>query len=111
MQIFSNGEFEIIYPSRSVWNDNPYYILDVKWSDENHKNAAKLFQDFLLSKVAQEEARDKYLFRPANIDVPILGNGSAFDGLKDTVQIDVPTISRPKAEVLEQLIQVWERNQ
>lgn len=105
------GQLQVIYPSRSVWNDNPYYILDVKWSNDTHKNAAKLFQDFLLSKVAQEKARDSYLFRPANIDVPILGDGSAFDKLKDTVQIDVAAISRPKADVLEQLIQIWERNQ
>jgi ABC-type Fe3+ transport system substrate-binding protein len=105
------GEIKVIYPSRSVWNDNPYYILDVNWSSNQHKNAAKLFQDFLLSKAAQIEARDKYLFRPANIDVPILGDGSMFDALKDQIQIDVATITRPKAEILQQLIQIWERNQ
>lgn len=105
------GEIEIVYPTRSVWNDNPYYILNVPWSTLEQKNAARLFQQFLLSEKAQKEARDKYLFRPANVDVAILGDGSAFDKVKDIVQIDVPTIRRPKGEVLEQLIQIWKRNQ
>ena len=104
------GKIQVIYPTRSVWNDNPYYILDVPWSTQAHKDAAKLFQDFLLSATAQKEARDKYLFRPANVDIPILESGSAFSNLQDIVKIDVNTIKRPKAKVLKLLIQTWERN-
>jgi ABC-type Fe3+ transport system substrate-binding protein len=104
------GKLKMVYPSRSVWNDNPYYILDVPWTTDEHKNAAKLFQDFLLSEKAQKVARDEYLFRPANVDVPIIGEGSAFDKLQNVVKINVPTIQRPSAEVLKQLIQIWERN-
>ena len=105
------GKIKVIYPTRTVWNENPYYILNVPWSDQDHQNAARLFQDFLLSPEAQKVARDQYLFRPANVDVPIVGGGSAFDRLQDIVKIDVPSIKRPKGEVLEQLIQVWKRTQ
>ena len=106
------GKIKMVYPTRSVWNDNPYYILDVPWSTEVHHNAAKLFQDFLLSKPAQLVARDQYLFRPANLDVPILDEKSKFTDLikKGVVKVDVATISRPKAEALEQLLVIWKRN-
>jgi ABC-type Fe3+ transport system substrate-binding protein len=106
------GKIKMVYPTRSVWNDNPYYILDVPWSTDAHHNAAKLFQDFLLSKPAQVVARDEYLFRPANLDVPILDETSKFSELikKGIVKVDVATITRPKAEVLEQLLVIWKRN-
>jgi ABC-type Fe3+ transport system substrate-binding protein len=105
------GKIKVIYPTRSVWNDNPYYILDTPWSSDDHKTAAQLFQNFLLSEAAQREARDKYLFRPANVEVPIMGDGSSFDALKDIVNIDVSVIQRPSGEVLENLINIWARFQ
>lgn len=105
------GKLKIVYPARSVWNDNPFYILDVPWSSQEQHNGAKLFQQFLLSEVAQKKARDDYLFRPASLDIPIFESGSAFVELKDSVQIDVAAIQRPNAEVLNQLIQIWKRTQ
>lgn len=105
------GTVKVIYPTRSVWNDNPFYILDVPWSSAEQRVAAQLFQNFLLSAEAQKVARDRYLFRPANLEVPIIGAGSAFDQLQGVVQIDVPTIQRSSGDVLEQLIQVWRRTQ
>lgn len=104
------GKLKIIYPTRSVWNDNPFLILDVPWSSTEQKQAAQLFQQFLLSVEAQKVARDKFLFRPASLELPITGDGSAFDALKEVVKIDVSTIKRPSAEVLNQLTQLWKRN-
>ena len=101
---------KIIYPARSAWNDNPYYILDVPWSNAEQQTAAKLFQFFLLSKPAQKVARDQYLFRPASLDLPIIEAGSSFEKLKDTVQVDVNTVKRPSAAVLNGLLQVWKKN-
>jgi hypothetical protein len=43
------GKIRMVYPRRSVWNENPYYILNVPWSTPEHRDAARLFQDFLLS--------------------------------------------------------------
>jgi ABC-type Fe3+ transport system substrate-binding protein len=104
------GKLKVVYPARSVWNDNPYYVLDVPWSGTEQQSAAKLFQAFLLSKPAQKVARDQFLFRPANLELPIMEAGSSFDKLKDVVQIDVNTIKRPSAAVLNQLLQVWKKN-
>lgn len=107
------GSIKMVYPQRSVWNDNPYYILNVPWSSKEQRDAAKLFQDFLLSDTAQIEARNNYLFRPASLDVPIISDDSPFKKLIEDgiVNIDVATISRPSGSVLEQLIQIWERTQ
>jgi len=104
------GKLKIVYPARSAWNDNPYYILDVPWSNAEQQTAAKLFQSFLLSKPAQKVARDQYLFRPASLDLPILEAGSSFEKLKDIVQVDVNTVKRPSAAVLNGLLQVWKKN-
>jgi ABC-type Fe3+ transport system substrate-binding protein len=103
-------DLKIVYPTRSVWNDNPYYILNVPWSTEDHKTAAKLFRAFLLSETAQKVARDKYLLRPASTKIPILDDTSAFTKLKDVMQVDVSSIDPPSADVLKQLLQSWERN-
>jgi len=103
------GAVKVVYPKRTVWNDNPFYILDVPWSSPEQQQAAKVFQSFLLSPAAQRVARDQYLLRPANVEVPIVEAGSAFDRVKEVVQIDVPAIRRPKEEVLTQLMQIWKR--
>jgi len=100
---------KVVYPTRSIWNDNPYYILDVPWSKEEQKTAAKLFQQFLLSEAAQKEARDKYLLRPASLNLPILDATSAFGKLKEVMQVDVTAVESPSAEILQQLIKSWER--
>ena len=36
----NTGGFQLIYPKRNLWNDNPYYILDAPWSSEEHKKNA-----------------------------------------------------------------------
>jgi len=105
------GQVKVVYPTRSVWNDNPYYILNVPWSSADQRTAAQLFQQFLLSPAAQKKARDEFLFRPANIDLPILDDSSAFNPLQEVIQLNVATITRPSAEVLNQLIQIWQRTQ
>jgi ABC-type Fe3+ transport system substrate-binding protein len=103
------GDIQVIYPTRTVWNDHPYYILDTPWSTPEQREAAEAFQDFLLSKDMQRVARDQFLFRPANVDLPILEEGSAFNRLQQLVKVNVPTIDRPKGTVLGQLMQVWKR--
>ena len=37
-------KLKIIYPPFNIWNDNPYYILNVPWNTPEQRRAAKLFQ-------------------------------------------------------------------
>ncbi len=103
------GEIVIVYPDRNIFNDNPYYILDVPWSSKEQQDAAQLFQDFLLNPEIQKKARDQFLFRPASFDLPIVGQGSSFEKFADIMKLDVTVIKKPKADVLELLINQWKR--
>ena len=102
---------KIIYPALNIWNDNPYYILNVPWSSPEQRLAAKLFQEFLLTEKAQVVARDKSSFRPANSTVPLLQKDNLFDKFQNVVQARLHKIPNPKAEILEQLLKIWESNE
>ena len=34
------GELHVDYPEPNMWNEHPYYILDVPWSDPAQRAAA-----------------------------------------------------------------------
>lgn len=104
------GELRIVYPARNMWNENPYYILDVPWSTPEHRKAAERFLDFLLSEPIQKQSL-AHGFRPGNPAVPVRVPDSPFTqyqrfGLK----IDLGTVCEPpRAEVLNNLLAGWER--
>lgn len=106
------GELRIAYPRQNIWNDNPYYVLDVPWSSPEQRQAAGVFLDFLLTEPIQREAL-KHGFRPGNPAVPVLFADSPFTvyqqfGLKTDIG---STCEAPKAEVINNLLQIWQRNQ
>lgn len=104
------GELRIVYPSRNMWNENPYYILDVPWSTPEHREAAERFLEFLSSEPIQKQSL-AHGFRPGNPAVPVRVPDSPFTkyqrfGLK----IDLGSVSEPpRAEVLNNLLAGWER--
>lgn len=104
------GELRIVYPSRNMWNENPYYILDVPWSTSEHREAAERFLEFLSSEPIQKQSLT-HGFRPGNPAVPVRVPDSPFTqyqrfGLK----IDLGTVcDPPPAEVLNNLLAGWER--
>lgn len=105
------GELAIAYPRKNLWNDNPYYILNTKWSRPEHRQAAEEFLDFLMSEEIQQLALD-HGFRPGNVNVDILNNPeSPFEkyghyGLK----IEFPGTSEPPpAAVIRELQTYWQR--
>ncbi len=71
------GPLKVVYPDFNMWNDNPYYILDVPWSSIEQRKAAKVFLDFLLTERVQQKAMESG-FRPANVQVPTNGPDSPF---------------------------------
>jgi ABC-type Fe3+ transport system substrate-binding protein len=107
------GPLKVVYPKYNMWNDNPYYVLDVPWSSPEQRKAAKMFLDFLLGEDAQRQAMT-HGFRPANTNVPTNGPDSPFAKYPNLgIRPDVPGIfcEPPKAEVMESLLLAWQRSQ
>jgi len=106
------GELHIAYPTRNMWNDNPYYIIDATWSSPAQRKAAEVFLDFLLSEPVQKQSL-QHGFRPANPAVPVKFANSPFVlyekfGLRNDIgQICDP----PSSDVITNLLASWQRSQ
>jgi len=104
------GELRVEYPKRNMWNDNPYYVLDVAWSSADQRKAAERFLEFLLSVRVQQRSLE-HGFRPGNPEVPVNAAPSPFRtyqrfGLKP----DIGEIcDAPRPEVMTNLLASWQR--
>lgn len=59
-----------IYPKEGTfWSDHPAGIVNRPYVTDEHKEAASAYLDFLLSDV-QQEAAQRFGFRPASLDIP-----------------------------------------
>jgi serine/threonine-protein kinase len=52
------GELAVVYPVSNIWNEHPYYVLDVPWSGPPERRAAAEFLGFLMSDRIQRRALD-----------------------------------------------------
>jgi ABC-type Fe3+ transport system substrate-binding protein len=106
------GAIRVIYPEYNAWNDNPYYILNAPWSSAEQRTAAASFLDFLLSEPIQKQSL-VHGFRPGNPNVAVRFPGSPFEAYsKFGIQVDLEKIcDPPKAEVVNNLLESWQRNQ
>jgi hypothetical protein len=104
------GELRIAYPKFNLWNENPYYVLDVPWSTPEQRDAAGRFLDFLLSEPIQKQSL-VHGFRPGNPAVPVRFAGSPFVAYQRFgLSVDLGTTCEPpRAEVLNNLLQWWQR--
>jgi ABC-type Fe3+ transport system substrate-binding protein len=91
----TEGEIYVAYPDPNVWNENPYYILDVPWSDDRQRKAAADFLKFLMSESVQRQAL-KHGFRPCNPAVPVDSPESPLvRNQKYGLRINLPVKSEP----------------
>jgi hypothetical protein len=106
------GELRITYPGINMWNENPYYILNVPWMTPDQRRASESFLEFLLSEAIQKEAL-VHGFRPGNPSISIKSPDSPFVlYTKSGLQVDLTTMCEPpKAEVLNNLLVSWQRSQ
>ena len=106
------GQLKIVYPEYNAWNDNPYYIVDVPWSNKDQRKAADTFLQFLLSEPIQKESLN-HGFRPANPSVPVKFPDSPFVKYADYgIKVDLGKIcDPPRGEVVNNLLQSWQRGQ
>ena len=104
------GKIRVVYPPVNMWNDNPYYVLDVPWSTAEQRAGAKAFLAFLMSEPVQTRALD-HGFRPGNAAVPVKFAESPFVRYAPYgVRIDLTGIcENPAPEVLTNLLAGWQR--
>ena len=104
------GELRVVYPQRNAWNENPYYVLDVPWSNAEQREAAGKFLDFLQTEPVQKQSL-VHGFRPGNPAVPVRVAGSPFVSYQRFgLSVDLgEACEAPRAEVINNLLAGWER--
>jgi hypothetical protein len=99
------GELRVDYPEPNIWNEHPYYILNVPWSDPSHRAAAGEYLAFLMTRPVQLRALE-HGFRPGNPEVSVRSASSPLikhseQGLK----IELPRMCEPpRAEAVKKLL-------
>jgi Ca-activated chloride channel family protein len=95
-----------IYPKEgTIWSDHPYIILNTPWVTAEQKEAASLFQDFLLAKPQQLKALEQG-FRPADPSIP---TGVPIDTQHGADPNQPKTILEvPSASVIEGIQKLWQ---
>jgi len=96
-----------IYPKEGTfWSNHPYAIVNAPWVTAEQKEAAQLFETFLLDKPQQLKALE-YGFRPADPSIPLTAPLDAQHG----VDINQPQtiLEIPDAPVIEGIQALWQQ--
>jgi hypothetical protein len=99
----------LAYPRFNLWNDHPYYVLDVPWSSPQQRQAADAFGAFLLSEPAQRKAME-FGYRPANHEVPVTGDGSPLERFRAFGwEPEVPSefVPLPSIQLIDAAMERW----
>jgi serine/threonine-protein kinase len=101
------GELHVDYPEPNMWNEHPYYILDVPWSNETERTAAAEFLAFLMSKPIQGKALE-HGFRPGNPDISVrFPESPLLRHAQHGLQVDLPRMCEPpQADTIRKLLTV-----
>jgi hypothetical protein len=103
----------IEYPEYLTWFDFPFTVWMGPETSAQEKNAALVFQQYLLSTEQQQKALARGL-RPANLQVPLDASGSLFVQWQDQgAMTQLPRFSRmhdPDREVLLALLRWYDLN-
>lgn len=94
-----------IYPEEGTfWSNHPYIILNAPWVTEEQREAAEIFEAFLLAEPQQRRAIELG-FRPALTTIPLTSPLDANHG----VDINQPQtiLEIPDADVIAGISQLW----
>jgi Ca-activated chloride channel family protein len=99
------GELHVDYPEPNMWNEHPYYILDVPWSDKAQRAAAAAYLKFLMSEPIQRRALE-HGFRPGNPEVSVrFAESPLLRHAKEGILVELPRMcGPPRAEVVKALL-------
>jgi Ca-activated chloride channel family protein len=89
-----------IFPAHGTfWAGHPYCILDAEWVTPEQREAARLYEDYLLAPEQQAMAVDKGL-RPADQTIPLHAPIALENGTDPSVtRATVPNLLSPFSEV------------
>jgi Ca-activated chloride channel family protein len=94
-----------IYPKEGTfWSNHPYIVLNASWVTDEQREAAGLFEDYLLDKPQQLLAIE-YGFRPADPSIPLttpLDENHGVDPRQPQTVLEVPD-----ADVIRGIEELW----
>ena len=94
-----------IYPKEGTfWSDHPIGIVDRDWVTPEHREAAKIYIQYLLARPQQEKAM-QYGFRPAALDITLAAPLDTAHGIDP--QEPKTTLEVPSVDVINALLQLW----
>jgi Ca-activated chloride channel family protein len=94
-----------IYPKEGTfWSDHPIGVVDREWVTPEHREAAKIYIQFLLARPQQEKAL-QYGFRPAAVDVALAAPLDVEHGVEP--KEPKTTLEVPSVEVINGVLQLW----
>lgn len=96
-----------IYPKEGTfWSNHPYVIVNAPWVTDEQREAAELFEEFLLDRPQQLKAIELG-FRPADPSIPLAAPLDALHG----VDISEPqtVLEVPSAEVVAETLDLWKQ--
>jgi len=96
-----------IYPKEGTfWSDHPIGIVEREWVTPEHREAAKLYIQYLLQKPQQEKAI-RYGFRPGAVDVPLTAPIDETHGVDP--KEPKTTLEVPSAPVIDAVLSLWQQ--
>lgn len=94
-----------IYPKEGTfWSDHPVGIVEREWVTPEHREAAKVYIQFLLARPQQVKAM-QYGFRPALVDLSLSAPLDVAHGVDP--QEPKTTLEVPSVEIIDGILQVW----
>jgi len=94
-----------IYPKEGTfWSDHPVGVVERDWVTPEHREAAKIYIQYLLARPQQLKAM-QYGFRPALVDVPLAAPIDIAHGIDP--QEPKTTLEVPSPEIINEILQVW----
>jgi Ca-activated chloride channel family protein len=96
-----------IYPKEGTfWSDHPVGVVNRDWVTRDHRQAAKVYIDYLLQDEQQRKAI-KYGFRPGVERIPLAAPLATEHGI-DPKREPKRVMEVPSAEVMEEIIELWQ---
>src|SRR5262249_57904047 len=97
-----------IYPKEGTfWSDHPIGVVQRDWVSDEHKEAARVYIDYLRAKPQQVKAM-KFGFRPADEKIPLDAPLDPAHGVNPEEPQKLMRV--PAADVLEGVLGLWRKH-